>query len=283
MEEKFLQRLLHITQKGGEIALDLIQDSSPTLKADDSVLTKADTAVSRLARESLQDLLRTKDHFLIDEEDEKNGEFFDQSILESSPFAWIIDPIDGTRSFSNRMPLYAVSIGLLKELKPWMGAVFFPAFGELFYCDGKQSFFVKNAFTKNEIKSTVTPVHQPITQKSLFLGNDTLIERFSWDFSFCHLMMSSCAAVDLCWPAIGRGEGCFFNSNVWDFAGSWPIFLSAGLNLRSLSTGQPIDRIHVDLFQGKGSRLWKLREPHILSSETNFSLIKDRITSKELK
>ncbi len=281
MKEKFLERMLFITHKGGEIALDLIHNSSPTLKPDQSVLTKADIAVSNLARGSLKDFLDTKDHLLIDEEDKKNSEFFNSSTLASRPFVWSIDPIDGTRSFANKIPLFAISLGLLKDLKPWLGAVFFPALGELFYCDGDQSFFVKEAFTKNESSSVISCVNQPITQQSLFLGNDTLVKEFQWDFSFCHLMMSSCAAVDLCWPAVGRGVGSFFNSSLWDFVGSWPIFLSAGLSLRSLSTGQPLDRIHVELFEGKGSRTWKLREFHILSSERNFPFIKNRIISRE--
>ena len=147
----------------------------------------------------------------------------------------------------------------------------------MFYCDGKKSFFVKDAFTQKQEASQILPIEQSITTQSLFFGDDALIERFRWDFSLCSLVMSACAAIDLCWPAIGRGSGSFFNSHIWDFAGSWPVFLSAGLNLRSLSTGQALDRIHVDLFQGKGSKTWKLREPHILSTEKNFHIIKAKI------
>lgn len=279
MEKEFLERMLTIAQKGGDIALDLMQNSAPTLKSDRSVLTRADTAVSHLARESLKDLLQTKDHVLIDEEDTENSRLFDQSALEATPFVWAIDPIDGTIGYSNRMPSFAISIGVLKELKPWLGVVYFPWFKEMFYCDGEQSFFVKDAFTPKKETSRITQVEQSITSQSLFFGDDALIERFGWDFSLCSLVMSACAAIDLCWPAIGRGAGCFLNAHIWDFAGSWPVFLSAGLNLRSLSTGKTLDRIHVDLFQGKGSKTWKLREPYILCSETSFPLIQKTLLS----
>ena len=113
MEEKFLERMLNIAEKGGEIAMDFIDNSDPVFKSDRSVLTKADIAVSTLCRESLKDFLQTPDHLLIDEEDADNLRSFDQNILESQPYVWSLDPIDGTIGYSNRMPTFAISMGVL--------------------------------------------------------------------------------------------------------------------------------------------------------------------------
>ena len=67
MRENFLARIKHIAFTGGKIALDLIQDSSPYLKDDNSVLTKADMEISRLACDVINDLIATSDHILIDD------------------------------------------------------------------------------------------------------------------------------------------------------------------------------------------------------------------------
>lgn len=280
MEQELLKRMLVIAQRSGEIALNFIEDSSPVLKPDTSVLTKADLAVSSFIREQIKDLLATQEHILVDEEDKENSKYFDQELLERIPYVWVVDPIDGTRSFSNRMPLFGISIGVLKNLQPWMSVVYFPVFQEMFYSDGQKAYFVQKAFTPQAVEQTIVPVDQSITRQSVFFVSDAFFREFEWDLSFCQIMLPSCAVIDLCWPAGGRGCGCTFNSNIWDFAGSWPIFQAADLHLRSLATGKVLDRIHVDLFEGKGSRTWKLKEQHILSSRRNFPLIKRNILPK---
>jgi len=280
MREEYFSRMKHIAFMGGKIALELISSSNYHLKADKSVLTKADMEISKLSSSVIDDLLKTSDHILIDEEDTDSAEYFEQSHLEDTPFIWAIDPIDGTRSFSNRMPNFGISIGLIKELKPWLGIVYFPMLGELFYSDGKQSFFVQNAFTECEETKPISPIDHQISSQSIFICNDSFFERFDWNSSDCQLMNPLCAVLSLCWPAIGRGCGAFFGAHIWDFAGSWPIFLSAGLNLRSYLTGNEITQLDIVLFARESKDPWKLREYYILSSEQNFSLLKKRIIPK---
>lgn len=270
----------HIAFTGGKIALDLISNRTHYLKPDKSVLTKADVEISRLARTAISDLLTTPDHILIDEEDTENTKYLDQSNLEAASFTWVIDPIDGTRAFSNGMPNFGISVGLLKDLRPWLGVVYFPMLGELFYSDGRRSFFSKNAFSELEKKEVITPIDQKITSQSIFICNDSFSEKFIWHFSDCQLMNPVCAVLSLCWPIIGRGCGAFFGAHIWDFAGAWPIFLSAGLNLRSYWSGIEMKRIDPELFVKKGNDPWKLKEYYILSSERNYPLLREKITPK---
>ena len=108
----------------------------------------------------------------------------------------------------------------------------------------------------------------------------TPVEKFDWDSSDCQLMNPLCAVLSLCWPTIGRGCGAFFGAHIWDFAGSWPIFLSAGLSLRSFQTGNEITQLDTVLFARESKDPWKLREYYILSSEKNFSSLKRRIIPK---
>ena len=272
-----------IAYVGGKIALDLISNSSPHLKTDNSVISKADIEISKFAYSVISDLIEIYGHLLIDEEDTKNTGLLDQFALKHAPFIWVIDPIDGTKAYTNRMPNFGISIGLLKDLKPWLGVVYFPMLSELFYCDGNQSFFVQNAFTEYERKMVIAQINQPITKQSIFICNDSFFNKFDWNCPDCQVMNPACAVMGLCWPTIGRGCGAFFGAHIWDFAGSWPIFLTAGLSLRSYQTGNEISKLDPGLFSRESNDQWKLREFYILSSERNFTILKEKITPKHQK
>lgn len=277
MEENYIERILRITQKAGQTALDHIREVSWDLKGDGSVITKADMMISAMIREGLSDLLAGDEHLLIEEEDPDVLDYLNQDVFNRHSLIWSVDPIDGTRIYSNKISHYAVSIGLLKDLKPWMGAVYFPALKELFYCDGNESFFMTDPFTPNEKKSQIVSIDQNITSQSIFLCNDALFKNYAWDYQDCHILISGCAVVDLCWPAIGRVCGSIFKSNLWDFAGAWPIFRSAGLELRTLDSGAVLDHLDESIFM-KEQNSWKLKEYCIVSSANNYSVLKNKIS-----
>src|SRR5262245_53460935 len=46
-------------------------------------------------------------------------------------YRWILDPIDGTKTFVRGVPLYAVLVGLEREGEPIVGAINVPALGDL--------------------------------------------------------------------------------------------------------------------------------------------------------
>ena len=55
--------------------------------------------------------------------------------------AWLIDPIDGTTNFYRGLPLFAVSVALVKNRKPVLGVIYNPVTKELFVAEkGKGAF-----------------------------------------------------------------------------------------------------------------------------------------------
>lgn len=55
-----------------------------------------------------------------------------------SDFRWILDPIDGTKSFISGVPLFGTMVAVEFESKPVIGAIFFPGLGVGIYgCTGK--------------------------------------------------------------------------------------------------------------------------------------------------
>ena len=94
-------------------------------KADNSPVTLAD----RQAEQKLRDLITAAwpDHALIGEE------YGRQPGRVDSGYTWIIDPIDGTKSFISGVPFYAVLLALVKDDQPQLGVIHFPALNEMVY------------------------------------------------------------------------------------------------------------------------------------------------------
>jgi histidinol phosphatase-like enzyme (inositol monophosphatase family) len=91
-----------------------------TTKADGSPVTIAD----KQAEEKLRELIRREypDHGIL-------GEEFGRERPDSE-FLWIIDPIDGTKSFVRGVPLYGVLIALEYRKECVIGVIHHPALGE---------------------------------------------------------------------------------------------------------------------------------------------------------
>ena len=276
--EKYLKVIFELIQEASTIALKFSAKSEPSLKSDTSVVTKADKMISKLAQKQLEPFLKTKKHILIDEEDPKVGLWLSQENLKKSKYIWAIDPIDGSRNYANGMPNFGLSIGILKDLKPWLGVVYFPVFNELLYCDGRSSYIVQNPFTKKQKKKLIKRAEVKIDNAAIFLCNDQFFKTFHWDYKDCRVMIQACAAIDLCWSALGRVCGCIIRCSLWDFAGSWPILKNAGLELRDFDTGRVIDCVDVNLFL-KENTPWKLNGFLMACSEKNYPALKKKITS----
>jgi myo-inositol-1(or 4)-monophosphatase len=56
-------------------------------------------------------------------------------------FVWVLDPIDGTRSFITGLPLWGVLIGLTRRGKPVLGMMAQPFTGERFAGDGTRAWY----------------------------------------------------------------------------------------------------------------------------------------------
>ena len=89
-------------------------------KGDGTPVTKADREAEILIRDAV--LERYPDHGIL-------GEEFGE-VNPGAHTRWILDPIDGTRSFSRGVPLYGVMIGVESGGEPIVGVVHFPALGE---------------------------------------------------------------------------------------------------------------------------------------------------------
>lgn len=270
--------MMEFVSEAGDIAMKLWGKSRPALKKDRSMVTLADKKISALARQKLQKYLSTGNHILIDEEDGDAGRYFNAGALNKPEYIWSVDPIDGTRNYANQIPSFGISIGLFKRLKPWMGIVYFPALREMFFHNGSHAYFSENTGTKNETTRKIRPVHVAVDNRNYFLATDTFFKHFDWDHKDCRVMIQSCGTMEFCWPTVGRGCASLTKSNLWDFAGAWPIVEAAGMPMRSFETGKKLDRIDLRAFNP--GLPWRLKDFYIIADQRNFSVIRKKILKK---
>ncbi len=81
-------------------------------------VSEADKRVEAYLREQLRK--EAPDHGIVAEEGENQGH-------AQADFAWVIDPLDGTSNFINRLPIWVCSIGVLYKGRPVVGAIFAPS------------------------------------------------------------------------------------------------------------------------------------------------------------
>ncbi len=75
----------------------------------------------------------------------------------TSPYQWIIDPIDGTRSFIVGSPLWGTLIGVLKDGKPIFGLMDQPFTGERFWSGDRASYLSTGGGRPTRIKTRACP------------------------------------------------------------------------------------------------------------------------------
>ncbi|MBP8252020.1 MAG: histidinol-phosphatase [Herpetosiphon sp.] len=90
-------------------------------KSDETPVTRADREAETVIRDYINQ--HFPDHAIIGEEHgEQRG---------SADYRWIIDPIDGTKSFIHGVPIYGVLIGVEVANQPSVGVVYLPALDEM--------------------------------------------------------------------------------------------------------------------------------------------------------
>ncbi|MFO0746961.1 MAG: inositol monophosphatase family protein [Myxococcota bacterium] len=112
----------HLAWTGGRRTLAWFRTAVPTeLKADGSPVTLADKDAEATMRALLKE--RFPDHGIVGEEHgEEPG---------TAPIRWIIDPIDGTRTFIRGVPFYGTLVGVEVHGEPTVGVIYIPALDEL--------------------------------------------------------------------------------------------------------------------------------------------------------
>jgi myo-inositol-1(or 4)-monophosphatase len=123
--EHELDCLTRALRKAGERARELAEKGFEVhTKKDRSPVTTADLEVNRILRD-MQHTHFPDDGWLSEESPDDHDRLRKARV-------WIVDPIDGTKAYVNKLPEYCISVGLIEAGRPVLGAIFNPSTDELF-------------------------------------------------------------------------------------------------------------------------------------------------------
>ena len=184
---------------------------------------------------------------LVTQMDRRVEKFIIQSILDDFPcdgilgeesghikgdsgYLWVIDPIDGTTNYANHIPIYCVSIAVLKDNIPIIGVVYDPNRGDYFraVCGGG-AYCGKTRLNVSEVPLSPSSV---LGFSSRFIqGLPSHVTKLIEHFDEYRNLGS--AVLHLCYTAQGWFDGAFAHSTrLWDIAAGGLIVEEAGGYLR---------------------------------------------------
>lgn len=173
---------------------------------------------------------------------------------KSARFRWHVDPLDGTTNFAHGFPMFAVSIGLLDDGEPLVGAVFNPISNELFTAVRNQGAQLNHkpihvsdiATLSKSLLATGFPAHKRMSNPNI---------HYYWEFTLrSHgVRRAGSAALDLCCVASGRFDGFWeFGLKSWDAAAGILIVREAGGIVTDFA-GRPYHAGDRELFASNGT------------------------------
>ena len=185
---------------------------------------KSEAAIFKVIKEQFPE------HYILSEE---AGE-----IIQDSNYKWIIDPIDGTVNYANRIPICCVSIGIEKDGKMILGAVYNPFIGELFFAEKGNGATLNNktihVSNKSDVSTSCLVTGFPYTYLDEANGPLQVFEKLIRKGVPVRRLGS--AAIDLCWVAMGRFDGFYEHQlQAWDSAAGFLMIEEAGGKVTDLS------------------------------------------------
>ena len=192
-------------------------DLNVQLKADDTIVTKADRDAEALMREMIS--RRFPDHGILGEE---YGEE-----RPDAEYVWVLDPIDGTISFASASPLFGTLIALLHDGQPVLGCIHQPVMRQMLIGDCETATLngaparVRQTPSLRDATLLVTDLldvskhqHGPAFDS---LMRDVKLVR-TWGDCYGYLLLATGHADIMCDPIM----------NPWDIAALIPVVRGAG-------------------------------------------------------
>ena len=225
----WLPDVVAIADAASQTVLDIYRtDFKVEYKQDHSPLTAADLASHRIIVDGLRRL--TPDVPILSEESEAAGW---ETRKHWSRF-WLIDPIDGTKEFTQRTGEFTVNIALIERGEPVLGVVTAPALDEAFWGARHAGAWKRDRRGHKERIQVVTPPAQPrvVASKShLNEATRAFIDRLG-----PHTLVQAGSSLKLCRIAEGRadlyprlGPTC-----EWDTGAGHAVLAAAGGRMETL-------------------------------------------------
>lgn len=221
-------------QAGAEImALRPAVVNNPEIKGDGSPVTLADKRASDIV---MQGLAQLTPHIPVISEEAPDAA--NRAIIATHSKYWIVDPLDGTRSFIDGYDGFGVHIGLIDNGVPVAGVIYFPAQDVLYFTRGGKAYCQDGQAAVREISvRDASATRLPLQVAS------------SWKK---HRQPAVADGSIVAAPAVGGARVCVTAQGItdialieapfsyWDIAAAHAVLRAAGGELYELDTGVAI-------------------------------------------
>lgn len=187
------------------------------IKSDDSPVTMADKRAEEIVREELG--RRFPGETILGEE---------QGLTGAGDDRWVVDPIDGTKSFVCGVPLYATLLSYEVAGEPVLGVCYIPPLEMMFYAERGQGAFLNGRPIRvspaKDLRGTVvcTASFHRLTATGMGEGYAKVAEKAmatrTWQDAYGHMLVASGRTVAMVDPTVSR----------WDISAVVPIVEEAG-------------------------------------------------------
>ena len=227
--------LINILHSAGKLLLGYFQGPVDFEYKDShsSIVTKADIEADLLIISMIRE--RYPDHRIISEE---HG-----FIPNSSPYTWVIDPLDGTSNFASGIPWFGVMIAIFYNNNPVMAGIYLPVQDDLYFAEAGRGSF-KNGEPISRLENIV--LKDSMIAFGVDYSPDT--EHFDRSISFYKALLENCrnirstnSLVDFLYVAEGKLGGVInTDTRIWDIAALGLIISETGGMIKSIDEGDII-------------------------------------------
>jgi histidinol phosphatase-like enzyme (inositol monophosphatase family) len=232
-QEFFLSLLPEATEISKEVSRRFFKKPLESIgmisKADASPVTAADLEIEARLRELIEK--KFPDHGIIGEEHD--------DVRTDAEFVWVLDPIDGTKSFITGVPLFTTLIALMEKGEPQCGAIYQPILDELVWGNNKECFFngkktqMRNVASLAEATLLITDArhlkeHHPKADFDA-LAKETRFWR-TWADGYGYALLATGYADIMLDPVM----------NPWDIMAVVPVIRGAGGVATDFAGGNPV-------------------------------------------
>ena len=217
-------------------------------------VTSADKAFEKFIREEI--LKRFPDHQVI-------GEEFGHK-KSKSDYSWVIDPIDGTRSFVIGNPTWSNLISLNYKGNPVVGLANFPILKKFYFNSSDKIAYVSENSKKKVIKVNKKAIFSNMKLSAAFHGSLSLKQQKKIPQILKRMQFPCADALSYSHFAEGKIDVVLQCSNkIWDIQPLIPIIRAAGGIISTWKNDDPIKAGNIICSSNKNihSRILKILKP----------------------
>jgi len=275
MEKQILQEILDFMEKAGALALENQATAQNELKADNSIVTEIDLAISKMAHQMFAHWLEKEDHILIDEESiDQIGT--PEEVFANSTYQWVLDPIDGTAHYAAGMDCWGILLAVLNEGAPLVSVMYFPKQETIHYATSEAWIKIKYPFSQQEKRED--PVYKK--EGAIFSNNSLWAvqqgeQRYLKDYpkKRACIIASPYTPLEMIWTLEGKNVGKLGEDYIWDSAGILAFSQHSSAKLWDIKSEKQIKRLKPKYF----TDTWYWKKPYLESTQENLRNLKPYI------